>query len=71
MGNSLGEAFGCLVIILILGAITIVGFSPLFNKQFNLSSSTIESKSIIKPDYRLESSGKKVDTIYIYTFKNK
>ena len=29
----------------------------------------IESKVIIKPDYRLESKGKKVDTIYIYTFK--
>jgi len=69
MGNSLGEAFGYLVIILILGAITIVGFSTYFIYSIT-GDTTIESKSIIKPDYRLESSGKNVDTVYIYTFKN-
>lgn len=30
---------------------------------------TIESKMIVKPDYRLETNGKNVDTIYVYKFE--
>lgn len=29
----------------------------------------IESSQIIKPEWRLEGNGKKVDTVYIYNFK--
>ena len=68
MGNSLGEAFGCLLVLLIVGAIVIIGFGSYFVYD-KTGDEVIESKVIIKPDYRLESKGKKVDTIYIYTFK--
>ena len=68
MGNSLGEAFGCLLVILIVGAIVIIGLGSYFVYD-KIGNEVIESKTIIKPDYRLESKGKKVDTIYIYTFK--
>lgn len=68
MGNSLGEAFGCLITILIIGAIVIIGFGSYFVYD-KTGDGIIESRTIIRPDYRLESKGKKVDTIYIYTFK--
>jgi hypothetical protein len=35
----------------------------------NTGTQTYESKVKIKPDYRLEANGKKVDTVYIYKFK--
>jgi len=68
MGNSLSEAFGCLLVLLIVLAIIILSFGSYFIYD-KTGSEVIESKIIIKPDYRLESKGKKIDTIYIYTFK--
>ncbi len=68
MGNSLGEAFGCLVFVLVVLVLLVMGlFGFLVNDK--VGPTVIESKTITKPDYRLEANGKKVDTIYIYKFE--
>jgi hypothetical protein len=68
MFEGIGNALGCLAVIAIVGVIGTVGFAgyAIYDKT---GAQTYESKTIIKPDYRLEASGKKIDTIYIYKFK--
>lgn len=68
MGNALGQILGFLLLMSVVGtvlALVFVGYI-LYDKT---GTQTIESKTIVKPDYRLEANGKKIDTIYIYKFK--
>ena len=67
-GGAIGEAFGCLITIAITSVIVAIGFTVycIYDKS---GTESFESKTIIKPDYRLEANGKKIDTIYIYKFK--
>jgi hypothetical protein len=51
-----------LSIILIIGIIVYSGYKW-------VSDTTIESKELVKPDYRITTDGKEIDTIYIYKFK--
>jgi hypothetical protein len=69
MGEGIGEALGCLATIAIVGIISFVSYTGYFIYD-KTGTQTYESKVIVKPDYRLESKGKKIDTIYIYRFKN-
>lgn len=68
MFDGLGEAFGCLVTISIIGIICTIGFAS-YTIYDKTGTQTYESKTVLKPDYRLEANGKKVDTIYIYKFE--
>ena len=70
MGEGLGQVFGCLVTIAIIGFICTIGFTgyTIYDKT---GTQTYESKVVIEPDYRLEANGKNIDTIYIYEFKKK
>lgn len=67
-GQGIGEAFGCLMILAVVGIIGTVGFSA-YTIYDKTGIQTYESRTVIKPDYRLEANGKKVDTVYIYKFK--
>ena len=67
-GGAIGEAFGCLLVIAVVGILGTIGFAgyTIYDKT---GSQTYESRTVLKPDYRLEANGKKVDTIYIYKFE--
>jgi cbb3-type cytochrome oxidase cytochrome c subunit len=67
MGENIGKAIMSLIIIaLICLAVSVVlGITLIFN-----SINTIESKTKIQPDFRLEVNGKKVDTIWVYKLKS-
>ena len=67
MGENIGKAIMTLIIIaLICLAVSVVlGTTLIFN-----STNTIESKTKIQPDFRLEVNGKKVDTIWVYKLKS-
>jgi hypothetical protein len=69
MGEEIGEALGCLATIAIIGIISFIVYTGYFIYD-KTGIQTYESKVIVKPDYRLESKGKKIDTMYIYRFKN-
>lgn len=66
--EGIGQAIGCLFVIAVAAIIGTIGFGGyvLYDKT---GTQTYESKVRVKPDYRLEANGKKVDTIYIYKFK--
>ena len=70
MANSIGDAFGCLVGMVVTLVIIVIIFTGYLIYD-ETSENIIESREIIKPDYRLEASGKKIDTIYIYKFKKR
>ena len=66
--NKMGENIGKAIIItaLICLAVSVVlGITLILN-----STNTIESKTKIQPDFRLETNGKKVDTIWVYKLKS-
>lgn len=65
--KGLGDGIMVLFIIAITGTVlsVIFGIRLLFN-----TTETIESKTKIQPDYRLEANEKKVDTIWIYKIKS-
>ena len=67
MGNGIGNVIIGLFIIAIIGILLSVIFG--INLIFN-NAETIESKTKIQPDYRLEANGKKVDTIWVYRIKS-
>jgi hypothetical protein len=69
MGEGIGQAIGCLLVIAIIGIISFIVYTGYFIYD-KTGIQTYESKVIVKPDYRLESKGKKIDTMYIYRFKN-
>lgn len=69
MGEGIGQAIGCLAVIAIIGIISFIIYTGYFIYD-KTGIQTYESKVIVKPDYRLESNGKKIDTMYIYRFKN-
>ena len=66
--DGLGEALGCLATIAIVGIIAIVGYTGYFIYD-KTGTQTLESKVIIQPEIKLETDGKKIDTIYVYKFK--
>ena len=66
--EGLGEALGCLATIAIVGIISFVLYTGYFIYD-KTGVQTIESKVIIEPEIKLETDGKKIDTIYVYKFK--
>jgi hypothetical protein len=61
--------------LLLIGAISLcVSFIFVIHTCYSyidqkINGKTIESKMIVKPDYRLETNGKNIDTIYVYKFE--
>ena len=66
--QGIGRAFESLITIGIIGTIGTVGLG-IWLAYDHTGTLTIESKTRVVPDYRLEANGKQVDTIYIYKFK--
>ena len=66
--EGLGEALGCLATIAIIGIISFILYTGYFIYD-KTGVQTIESKVIVKPEIKLETDGKKIDTIYVYKFK--
>jgi len=66
--EGLGEALGCLATIAIVGIISFVLYTGYFIYD-KTGVQTIESKIIVQPEIKLETDGKKIDTIYVYKFK--
>jgi len=66
--EGLGEALGCLATIAIIGIISFILYSGYFIYD-KTGVQTIDSKVIVKPEIKLETDGKKIDTIYVYKFK--
>ena len=69
-GGAISEGLSCMFTILV-GAVlcSFIFGGYILLTSIRGDSKVIESKVIIKPDYRLEAKGKKVDTVYIYKFK--
>ena len=67
MGENIGKAIMFLITtaIICLVVSVILGITLIFN-----STNTIETKTKIQPDFRLEVNGKKVDTIWVYKLKS-
>ena len=66
--DSLGQILAGLFIIAILGVVSFIGFSVYI--FYDKSGEQIyESKIIVQPEIKLETDGKKIDTIYVYKFK--
>lgn len=68
VGNAISQTLGCLGILFLMSVVMIIAFTSylIYDKW---GDEVVESKTIIKPDYRLETNGKEIDTTYIYTFK--
>jgi hypothetical protein len=66
--DGLGEALGCLATIAIVGIISFILYTGYFIYD-KTGVQTIESKVIVQPEIKLETDGKKIDTIYVYKFK--
>ena len=67
MGENIGKAIMTLIIIALICLLVsvVLGITLIFN-----STKTIETKTKIQPDFRLETNGKKVDTIWVYKLKS-
>lgn len=70
----MGDALKFLFYLAILGIICAVsavcyGGYTVVDYFFLEDTTVIESKTIVKPDYRLETNGKEIDTVYIYKFE--
>ena len=67
MGENIGKAIMTLIIIALICLVVsvVLGITLIFN-----NTNTIESKTKIQPDFRLETNGKKVDTIWVYKLKS-
>ena len=67
MGEGIGKVIMFLIFTAIIGSVlsVIFGMILIFN-----TTETIESKTKIQPDYRLEANGKRVDTVWVYKFKS-
>lgn len=68
MFEDIGKAIGCLAVIAIVGVCGLL-FCLSFIGYDKMGEQVHESRIRLHPDYRLEAKGKKVDTVYIYTFK--
>lgn len=66
--EGIGRGLEWLLLLVPLGIIGTIGFAS-WVAYDHIGTQTIESKTRIVPDYRLEATGKQVDTIYIYKFK--
>jgi hypothetical protein len=68
MFEGIGKAIGCLAFIAIIGIIGIFSFG-LYLIYDNTGEQVFESKVIVKPEIKLTTNGKTIDTIYVYKFK--
>ena len=68
MLDGIGKVFGYLVVIAIAGIISFVCYTGYFIYD-KTGKQVFESKVIIQPEIKLETDGKKIDTIYVYKFK--
>jgi len=66
--DSLGQILAGLFIIAILGVVSFIGFS-IYIFYDKSGEQIYESKIIVQPEIKLETDGKKIDTIYVYKFK--
>ena len=62
LGNALGQAFGCLITIIVVLGIGLLGFA---GYSF-FKDDSIKSKHPIKPRLELVIENNKVDTLYVY-----
>ena len=70
--QEIAESIAKTISWIVISAIVIITAVGVFlNYEMTKTTNTNESKTKIKPDYRLETNGKKIDTVYIYNFKNK
>jgi len=67
--EGLGDALGCLFTIAIAGIISFVVYTT-YIIYYKSGTQTFESEIIVKPIIKLKTDGKKIDTIYVYKFKN-
>lgn len=67
-GQGIAEAFGCLAVLAVVGVLGTIGFAS-YTLYTNIGTQTYESRTVVKPDYKLVTDGKKVDTIYVYKFE--
>jgi membrane protein CcdC involved in cytochrome C biogenesis len=69
-GGAISEGLGCMFTLLIGSILCAIIFGAyILVTTIKGDPKIMESKVIIKPDFRLEANGKKVDTIWIYNFK--
>ena len=66
--DSLGQILAGLFVIAILGIVSFIGFS-IYIFYDKSGEQIYESKIIVQPEIKLETDGKKIDTIYVYKFK--
>lgn len=64
------DVFGTIKLLLGLLVVLVISFALMFTYD-HIGERKIESDVKLKPDYRfrISDNGKKIDTIYIYTFK--
>lgn len=67
----MGEGIGKVIMFFVITTVICFVLSGIFGiiLIFN-NTKSIESKTKIQPDYRLEANGKRVDTIWVYKFKS-
>lgn len=63
--DSIGKGIGTVINILLAGFVAAIVFGIWLLIKY-LSPVTIETKQKIVPDYKLETKGKTVDTVWIY-----
>lgn len=62
LGNALGQAFGCLITIIVVLAVGFIGFTG----YYFLKDDSIKTTRPIKPQIELVIKNNKVDTLYVY-----
>lgn len=67
-GEGIGDALGCLFAVAVMGVTLTIVFSVYYIYD-SFRVKTYESKAIIQPEIKLETDGKKIDTLYVYKFK--
>lgn len=66
--DSLGQILAGLFVIAILGIVSFIGFS-IYIFYDKSGEQIYESKIIVQPEIKLQTDGKKIDTLYVYKFK--
>ena len=69
VSGDFGQGLGCIFAILVVGFIAFIGLGSYFAYD-KTGKQTFESRVKIEPTYKLETDGKKIDTVYVYTFND-